>query len=83
MTNETARILQAQAAWAVARIVHHSLFRITLNFKCRLYTQKSRQNLVKNFGVECFLSLCKRALKKIKGEKQYLSAALATSVVTF
>jgi len=40
MTNETALFLQAQAAWAVARIVYHSLFSITLIFKCRLYTLK-------------------------------------------
>ena len=30
--------LQAQAAWAVARIVSHSLFSITLIFKCLLYS---------------------------------------------
>ena len=38
MTNETARILQAQAAWAVARIVHDLLFSIPLIIQCRLYT---------------------------------------------
>ena len=43
MTNETARILQAQAAWAVARIIHDTLFRITLIFKCRLYSLMKKE----------------------------------------
>ena len=43
-TNETARILQAQVAWAVARIVHDTLFRITIIFKCRLYSYIELKN---------------------------------------
>ena len=35
--------LQAQAAWAVARIVHHSLFTITLIFKFRLYIRQTNR----------------------------------------
>ena len=44
MTNETALFLQAQAAWAVAQIVYHSLFRITVIFKCLISRIKTAIN---------------------------------------
>ena len=56
MTNETARILQAQAAWAVARIVHYTLFRISLIFTCCLYSQISKTYLAQFSGEICFSS---------------------------
>ena len=37
----------AQAAWAVARIIHDTLFRITIIFNCRLYIMKT----IKEFGL--------------------------------
>lgn len=59
MTNETARILQAQAAWAVARIVHDTLFRITVIFKCRLYSFKKKIKKLLNFLRLLRYSSCK------------------------
>ena len=55
--------LQAQAAWAVARIVSHSLFSITLIFKCLLYSTNEQCNpKIENLLFFSYPSLTKKAV---------------------